>query len=208
MRRNRELTRVTCSGIVDADDYAAEDVTYLNSLGVAVLPVSEIENVILLPSVSRAVAESEGYAGAQLEARLDALKAAIFATLSPAGAIDAVVARYCRRRIDRLLKRIDLSGANNTAEITAEYNRQTAALDIAGVAQAAITCIQNAVRDNDLAKLLGVYDNKGLMALAATQLKRTRLPDFEGWLTRVLRNNKAPALVAAIRGTLPAVHPQ
>ena len=38
MRRNEALTRVTCSGIVDADDYQAEEITYLGDLGIAVLP--------------------------------------------------------------------------------------------------------------------------------------------------------------------------
>jgi energy-coupling factor transporter ATP-binding protein EcfA2 len=112
MRRNQELTRVTCSGIVDADDYEADEVASLGKFGIAVLPVSEIENILLLPAVSRAIAESEGHEGCDLEIRLDDLKAAIFKTLSSHKAIDAVVTRYCRRRIDRLLKKIDLSTAS------------------------------------------------------------------------------------------------
>lgn len=208
MRRNKELTRVTCSGIVDADDYQADDVAYLDRLGVAVLPVSEIENVILVPAVSRAIAESEGYVGADLDAQLSALKAAIFETLDSAPAIDAVITRYCRRRIDRLLKKIDFGEALNVEVITAEYRRQTAALDIADIAQRAKDRIQTALRDSDLPKLLGNYDNKGLMGLAAKHLKRSKLADFESWLTRVLTNNKMPLLVAAIRNILPAIQPR
>ncbi|WP_245490718.1 AAA family ATPase, partial [Mesorhizobium sp. M7A.F.Ca.CA.001.10.2.1] len=45
MRANADLTRVTCSGIVDADDYSGPEIANLARLGVAVLPVSEIENV-------------------------------------------------------------------------------------------------------------------------------------------------------------------
>ena len=63
MRRNEDLTRVTCSGIVDADDYQPEDIKYLDTLGIAVLGVSEIENIILLPAVSRAIAQGEGHVG-------------------------------------------------------------------------------------------------------------------------------------------------
>lgn len=106
MRHNRALTRITCSGIVDADDYQADDIAYLSHLGIAVLPVSEVENIILLPEVSRAMAESEGYEGPELECRLSALKGAIFATLGSSEAIDTVVTRYCRRRIDRRLKKM------------------------------------------------------------------------------------------------------
>jgi len=208
MRRNQEFTRVTCSGIVDADDYHADDVANLNRLGIALLPVSEIENVILLPAVSRAIAESEGYEGAILENQLNQLKTAIFETLNAPAAIDAVVTRYCRRRIDRLLKKIDLSQAVNVADITGEFRRQTAALDVADIARRATDRIQEALRNDDLANLLANYDNKGLMALAATYLKRSRLADFESWLTRVLRNNTVPALVTAIRTVLPAIQPQ
>ncbi len=208
MRRNRELTRVTCSGIVDADDYEADDVANLGRLGIAVLPVSEIENIILLPAVSRAIAVSEGYEGAELEDRLNALKTAIFKTLSCDRAIDSVVARYCRRRIDRLLKKIDLSEAGNVPDIIAEYDLQTAALNIAEIAERAETRIREALRDTDLPRLLANYDNKGLMALAAQHLKNSRLVDFEGWLTRVLRNDKVPELVTAIRRELPEIEPQ
>ena len=205
MRRNRDLTRVHCSGIVDADDYQAEDIDYLRDLGVAALPVSEIENIVLLPQVSRAIAESDGYTGGELAERLDSLKDAVFQSLGTAAAVDRVVTRYCRRRIDRLLKKVDLSAASNVAEITEEYARQTAALDIQDIARHATNRINEALRDRDLPKLLANYDNKAMMSLAATHLKRTRLADFESWLVRVLRSNSVPNLVDSIRQSLPTV---
>jgi energy-coupling factor transporter ATP-binding protein EcfA2 len=208
MRRNKALTRITCSGIVDADDYDEDDIAHLGRLGIAVLPVSEIENVILLPAVSRAIAESEGYGGAELEECLTDLRTAAFDTLAAKSAVDAVVTRYCRRRIDRLLKKIDLSAAGNVADITLEYGRQTNALNIAEIAKKAEERIEGAKRANDLARLLANYDNKGLMVLAAKYLKRARLADFEGWLTRVLRNDKAPGVAAAIQDSLPKVAPE
>ena len=102
MRRHSALTRVTCSGIVDADDYQPEDIAILGQYGVAVLPVSEIEDLVLLPEVSRAIAESEGYNGTELEAKLKGVKDAVFQSLSSAAAIEGVVVRYAERRIDRL----------------------------------------------------------------------------------------------------------
>lgn len=203
MRNNRDLTRVTCSGIVDADGSAQPDITYLNGLGVAVLPVSEIENVILLPAVSRAIAESEGFDGDELDARLNALEEKIFATLANPKAVEGVIARYCQRRIDRILKKIDLSSAKTVAEVAATYARETASLEVEQIARDASERIEAAIRDRDLPKLLANYDNKGLLALAATHLKQSKLVDFESWLTRILRNNKAPAVVEAIRAVLP-----
>jgi hypothetical protein len=43
------------------------------------------------------------------------------------------------------------------------------------------------------------------MFLAAAHLKKSRLVDFEGWLTRVLRNNAVPDLISAIRAALPEI---
>lgn len=208
MRRNAMLTRVTCSGIVDADDYDASDVEYLSRLGVAVLPVSEIENLILLPEVSRIIAENEGYEAAELEERLTALRQAIFETLNSRTSIEAVVLRYCRRRIDRLLKKLDLSQTSDIQELSAEYSRKTAGMDIALIAQRATGRIDEALRNEDLTALLANYDNKALMGLAATHLKRCKLVDFEGWLARVLRSDRIPALTAAIRRNLPEVQPR
>jgi AAA domain, putative AbiEii toxin, Type IV TA system len=205
MRRNKELTRVTCSGIVDADHYHADDIAYLESLGIAVLAVSEIENVILLPSVSRAIAASEGYEDEALESNLAALKQDIFDTLNSTDTVDTVVAQYCRRRIDRTLKKIDLSGAANVSEITAEYARQTTGFNIAEIAANVTDRIKYAQQNGDLPALLASYDNKGLMALAAKHLKKSKLKDFESWLTRVLRSDKVPELVLEIRKVLPEI---
>lgn len=199
MRRNSTLTRVTCAGIVDADGYELEDVQYLEKLGVATLGVSEIENLLLLPEVSAAIADGDGFEGADLDQRLAALKAEVFATLKVPGAVEKVVARHCRRRIDRMLKKIDLSESDNVCDITANYVKQTGALDVAAIARKATEHIDKAMRAENLPLLLALYDNKALLSLVPKHLKPSKLADFESWLTRVLRNEKAPALRAALK---------
>lgn len=203
MRRNASLTRVTCSGIVDADDFERDEIERLGTLGVAVLCVSEIENVILLPNVSRAIAAHEGYEGPDLEERLRGLKAEIFDTLATDDAIEAVVMRYCRRRIDRVLKKMDFSDMKTVDALGAEYAQRTSQLDIAAIAHLARERIRRAIADGDLPLLLAHYDNKQLMALAAMRLKNARVRDFESWLGRILRNSSVPELVTAIRACLP-----
>ena len=207
MRRNALLTRVTCSGIVDADGYDADEIGRLLGFGVAVLPVSELENLILLPAVSTAIAEGEGFTGTELAMQLENLKVAVFDTLKSETMIKTVVARYCKRRIDRLLKKIDLGTTVDVSGMTSEYQRQTAALDIAKIAGIARSRIEQAVQQNDLHLLLASYDNKGLLALAAKHLKNSKLVDFENWLTRVLRGDIAPNLVEVLKQNLPAIEP-
>jgi hypothetical protein len=146
--------------------------------------------------------------GENLNIRLEALKTAIFESLKSAEAIDAFVTRYCRRRIDRLLKKIDLSDAKKVEDIAAEYRRQVAALDISAIAQKAKDRIETALRNNDLPTLLASYDNKSLVRLAAKHLKSSKLVDFESWLVRVLKGNKFPALTSAIRDSLPTLQPE
>jgi len=207
MRANADLTRVTCSGIVDADDYSTGEINNLANLGVAVLPVSEIENLFLLPDVGRKIAEHEGYRGADLDNRLDALRLAVMADVTPASA-EAAVARYCRRRIDRTLKKIDLSSAKTVAEIAAEYSVKTAALDVTAIGAEVTSRINAAISTQDIAELAKHYDNKGLMALVARHLKNTTLGEFEMWITRALRNNLVPELTLALRQVLPSIQPR
>lgn len=208
MRRNEHLTRITCSGIVDADDYCQEDMEYLAGLGIATLPVSEIENIILMPRVSAVIAEAEGYSGDELGTKIIELSESIFNMLNSEKAIEDVVVRYCRRRIDRTLKKIDLSQAETISELEEKYMHETLALNIESIAEESRSRIATAIETKDLPLLLRNYDNKGMMALAATHLKRCRRQDFESWLVRVLRNESVPNLTSSIQELLPEIQAQ
>ena len=205
MRRNKDLTRVTCAGLVDADDYDADEKEALADQKVAILPVSEIENLIVLPTISRAILEYEGFTGAALESRLEDIAKQIFGMLGNAAALEDVVLRYCRRRIDRALKRVDLSNAKTETDLASEYANSIGGVNIQQIAQTRRDRIQNAINGRDLTSLLALYDNKGVLAVAASKLRNTPKDAFEGWLTRILLSGKAPALVAAFRGVLPKI---
>jgi hypothetical protein len=190
LRKNESLTRVTCSGIVDADDYSAEDSAYLATLGIAVLSVSEIENILLLPTVSRTIVETESYGAAEINSKLLELESAIFHTLNSPAAIEDVVVRYCKRRIDRALKKIDLGKSTTMAAITAEYNKQTSELNIEDIAVTAKTTIEEAIQREDIITLLAIYDNKQLVALAAKHLKGTTSAKFQAWVIKGLAKQR------------------
>jgi ABC-type branched-subunit amino acid transport system ATPase component len=207
MRANADLTRITCSGIVDADHYDEDDRNYLRDLGIETLPVSEIENVVLLPEVSVAIAQSEGFSGEELEQRIAALADDIFRSVDSDEAIEKVAVRYSKRRIDRILKKLDLSHARTADEIEYEYKQRAGELDVRGLTERFKDEIRQAIADRDLSRLLTLYDNKGLMALAASRLKSCRQKDFESWLTRTLRNRTAPGVVEAIVRHLPTMTP-
>ena len=182
MRANAQLTRITCAGIIDADDHTEKDVQRFNGLGVFPLPVSEVENLILLPEVSRAIAQLEGFCDEEIEQQLSKLRVAIFDTLNSRAAIDQIVIRHCRRRIDRAIKKIDLSGSKSIDGLAREVSIQIGNLDINTLAAEVADKIKSAIENDDLRSLLTIYDNKGLLALAAQYLKNSKRIAFEGWL--------------------------
>ena len=205
MRRNASLTRVTCSGIVDGDDYGQDDKDKLIELGIQVLPVSEIENLILLPIVTTAIAESEGHVGQAATAKVTALTDAICGTLDTAQKIEKVVVEYCKRRIDRALKKVDLSDSATVVDLQGQYIAATAEVDIQTIAAQRTQEINDAIAAKDLPKLLEYYDNKGLIALAASHLRNQRRDNFEEWVVRSLLNDTCPPLKQSLRAVLPEI---
>ncbi|MDO8360104.1 MAG: AAA family ATPase, partial [Devosia sp.] len=204
MRANDKLTRVTCSGIVDADAYDENEIEFLKSKGIEVLPVSEIENIFLLPSVAEAIASTEGFTGEALKAKLEPIYQELFNAAADPKNCEPAVIRYCRRRIDRTLKKIDLSGEIDIDAIETAYKIKTGALDIALLAKLARDSITVAAKASDAIVLLKWYDNKGNLAITA-KLKGTTKVQFEQWIVRALKNNIATSVSGAIRKVLPAI---
>jgi hypothetical protein len=205
MRNNESLTRVTCSGIVDGDDYNEDDKNMLRARGIQVLPVSEIENMILIPSVAASIAESEGHVGGDRDVKIAALAEAIFAQLDNPQKIEKVVVEYCKRRIDRALKKVDLSAGMNLDSLKICYNAATAEIDISTIASQRTNEINDAIAAKDLSKLLEYYDNKGLLALAASHLRNQKRETFEAWLIRSLRNDTCLPLKESLKAALPNI---
>ena len=203
MRNNASLTRLECSGIVDADDLNQEEIERLGRLGIAVLPVAEIENIVLMPEVSRAIAEHDGFTGEELEGLMSALESKVFKFVMAPSHIDRAVARYCKRRVYRLLRSIDLGKNSSINGIVANYKNKTSGFDLGSIAADAKATIERTVKDRDIRCLLSCFDNKGLLALAARHLKNTKRDKFESWLVRVLKSDAAGDIAKAIRSCIP-----
>ncbi|RYZ91038.1 MAG: ATP-binding cassette domain-containing protein [Proteobacteria bacterium] len=207
MRANAQLTRVSCAGIVDADDYTPSEIAYLSTKGIAALPVSEIENLLLLPDILETIARIEGYRGAALKSLRDGLLSELYAHASETKNRRECVLRYGRRRIDRTLKKIDLSKSADAAALALDYTAKTSALDVTAIVQAAESAIDGAVSAQDVATLLKWYDNKGLLSIAC-KAKGCTQDKFEQWIVRALRNGSAPTLSKALRKHLPKIKAQ
>jgi len=169
------------------------------------LPVSEIENLFLLPDISREIAISEHLSPEETEERLSLLSGDLLALAGQPAVIEQVVRMYCLRRIDRSLKKTDLSQEPTIEAINVAYQEQTRNIDVLAIAQERRDYVAAAIHEGDLAKLLSLVDNKGMLAKAASRLKNTSRGPFEAWLTRMLLNERAPGLVRALRRVLPEI---
>ncbi|WNL47555.1 AAA family ATPase [Dyella sp. BiH032] len=205
MRANAAFTRIHCAGVIDADDYDTDDAAYLRGLGIAVLPVSEAENLLLLPEVSREIAIAEHVATDHIQEHIDGLKSKLLDFASQDGAVESAVIRHSLRRIDHALKKTDLSGKTTINEMEAAYAAQTSGLNIQAIAARRREKIHAAIAEKDLLTLLSIFDNKGMLAVAASHLRNTKRGPFETWLSRILLNDRAPGLIAALRRALPQV---
>ena len=207
MRANAAFTRITCHGIVDGDHRTNEEIEYLHGRGVIVLPVVELENVFLLPEVSRAIVTHEGHEGDDLNACLIGLRQKVFESIASSDQIFAMVRKYLTRQVDRALKRVDISAATSLEELKTCYEDNVPSLDFDALATNVEHQIESAIQTDDLPALLAIYENKGLLALAAKHLKDTNLKSFKSWLERVLRNGSVPELTQAIQRALPDLPP-
>lgn len=208
LRHNQAFTRLQCAGLVDADGHNQLDRDTLAANDIQVLPVSEIENLLLLPNISRAILEMNEFQGNELEQRLETLKSAILDDARDTKNASEVVLRYCRRRIDRNLKQIDFSADKSVADLVASYAIRTRDLDVSQLATEMETQISAAVDAGDLAALLAIYDRKkALLALASSKLLNWKVDVFSGWVTRAIRSTQNDRLRQAVRDVLPELVP-
>ncbi len=205
MRANSSLTRITCAGIVDADGHHVKQIEFLQSMGVSVLPVSEIENLFLLPDVIIEIAKTNSLEGDLLTAKCNEILDELFKHAKDNSNQTAIIMRYCRRRIDHTLKKIDLSSAKTVEDLAAAYSNETSSLNISEIANVAAEAIKDAIANKDATELLKWYDNKGSVLSIACKARQTSKRDFVGWLTRSLNNKKHPELSKALFKHLPEI---
>lgn len=200
----KELHRVGCAGLVDADGRTAAEATYLESKGVYCLPVSEVENLLLLPRVFLALAEALKFDEAVSHSKLAALTA--FTMQQATQETDAICFRRTKRQIDSAMKKIGLASSDVTT-LDTEFKNAVAAIDAATIFAQAKSDLTAAIAANDYEKVLYYYDNKGLLAEVAKQVgyQQKALEEFVG---RVLRSDENTELHTALRTYLPSVTPR
>lgn len=206
MRANASLTRVTCAGLVDADSRTQADLASLAADNISVLPVSEVENLLLLPSVASAILDHDSHDEAEKAVRLSKLKAELFAEAAKPDIQTAIVVEHCRRRIDRALKIVSFEDVKDEAELGVQLTTRIATIDVTAFAEEVRDAISKASADDDLEALLRVYDRKKhIINTAARCLRGGHKDVFISWIMRAIKDPKRPELRDAIKSVVPSI---
>jgi AAA domain, putative AbiEii toxin, Type IV TA system/Protein of unknown function (DUF4435) len=197
----KELHRIGCAGLIDADGRLPEEIAALETSGIYVLPVSEAENLILLPGVFTAVAKLLLFDEAVTKEKLACLKEIVFSKAMTD--IDRTSLGFARRRIDSLAKTIGLA-STDIAGLEREFGEAIAKIKPTVIFNEMRTKLSNAIAKKDYEEVLRHYDNKGLLAEAARQLGLLQKV-LEELIGRSLRGEKHAILSAPLSNHLPKV---
>jgi hypothetical protein len=200
-KNSGELHWLEARGLIDADHRSAESIAELQTKRVHVLPVAEVENLLLLPDVLSALAEEFALDPA------DTLTKLTDKVLHVAERDAEIVSvRYASRRLDERLKRID-NAAKDLPSLEASYRRELSDIDPAGMYSEFKAIFEKAIADRDLELVLKLFDNKTLPSLAATALGLR--DNAKGLMERVERllgdPKKGVKLQAALAKYLPVI---
>lgn len=206
MRANAALTMIKCAGLVDADSRTEAEIANLLTDNILVLPVSEVENLLVMPTVSDAVLTYDSHDVDEKTARLTKLKAELFSEAAKPEVQSAIALEHCRRRIDRALKFVSFEGVKDEVELGTELMARVATIDVQALAGDFRCGIDKAIADDDLLALLRIYDRKShIMASAARILRGVHKDAFAAWVVRAVKDPMKPELRNSIKAVVPPI---
>jgi hypothetical protein len=187
-------------GVIDGDHRDPDAVASLTSQGIYVLPVAEVENLLLLPSVFIVLAEL--FLCGDPASVLEDLKNRIMQEANKN--LDLVSTRYTVRQLDQRLKRVDVK-AKDLTTLTSLYQTEIGTIDPSTIFNDFKTKLQTSITNNDLPAVLALYDNKGLLAQAATILGLKDQKQLMEKVTRVLGSDDGLKLSEELTKVLPLI---
>lgn len=189
-------------GCIDADSRSAEEIGRLSNIGVFTLPVAEVENLFLMPTIFKLVAKHLKFGEAEIETILAKMTDDVIEQV--AEGIDAAAARYTARRIDRQLKNVTL-GQRDTDGLVRDYEAAIAEIDPSRLVDQYKAAVTAAIETRSLEKLLALYDSKGLIAVAAKKLGLAKSEELVKYVNRLLASDDGADVKAATAAILPNI---
>lgn len=208
LNKDMPILNIKCAGIVDRDTRDSSQIHELEEQGIKVLLCSEIENIFSLSSVVHEVLKIEGFNGNELNNKKEQFKGRLLDYIKndlSDDKLEKFVVKRIHRRIDNYLKNIDLSNTQNSKEMKGKLTSEVVALTDSKINEWISEMkdeIQECINNQDIDRLLYIYENKGLLNETALILKSTRKPDFENWLMRQMKVPNS-SILQAIKAVLP-----
>ena len=208
LNKDMPILNIKCAGIVDRDTRDSSQIHELEEQGIKVLLCSEIENIFSLSSVVHEVSKIEGFNGNELNNKKEQFKGRLLDYIKndlSDDKLEKFVVKRIHRRIDNYLKNIDLSNTQNSKEMKGKLTSEMVALTDSKINEWISEMkdeIQECINNQDIDRLLYIYENKGLLNETALILKSTRKPDFENWLMRQMKVPNS-SILQAIKAVLP-----
>lgn len=208
LNKDMPILNIKCAGIVDRDTRDSSQIHELEEQGIKVLLCSEIENIFSLSSVVHEVLKIECFNGNELNNKKEQFKGRLLDYIKndlSDDKLEKFVVKRIHRRIDNYLKNIDLSNTQNSKEMKGKLTSEMVALTDSKINEWISEMkdeIQECINNQDIDRLLYIYENKGLLNETALILKSTRKPDFENWLMRQMKVPNS-SILQAIKAVLP-----
>jgi hypothetical protein len=194
--------RLGCAGLIDADSRYGSGIASLNAKNVFVLPVSEVENALLLPKPFVALAKLLMFDDKDAKQRLEDLKRLVFESANADA--DRCIFDATRRRIDYASKAVGLE-AKSIDDLVTEFAEKVANINPTSIYEELRTELDAAVAAGDYVKVLRLYDNKGLLAQASRILGFKGLKELEEFIGRALLSKDGEAFLNSLRDELPKI---
>ncbi|MBB4420939.1 cation transport regulator ChaC [Rhizobium leguminosarum] len=205
MEKQKTFHRLGCAGLIDADGREDRLIEHLKAKNVHALAVAEVENLLLLPEPFEELAALCHFDKAESSKRLNDLKQRVFKLATSDAEKYALSAT--KRKIDQALKRIGLK-SKDSAALASEYQIATAQIDPAQIYGSLLSEFRTHIVKGEYEKIVALYDNKGLLDVAAECLGIKSRSHLQDLTLRTMNTRKGYSLVDAIAKQLPEIEPK
>lgn len=204
-RGNATLHSTGAQGLIDSDGRSVEEIALLVRQKIHVLPVVEIENIFLIPEVFEALASALHHNPPEASQMLQALIDRVVARASEN--IERASVRHAIRRVDATLKRVGIA-AKDLPTLMATYSKEIATVDPAAGYTDMKQRLEKCISNRDLRGILAIYENKGLLAEAASILGLRSQNELQDLVSRLLwaqtaKPSGTPSMMQCQRSALP-----
>lgn len=193
--RHKSMHRVESKGLIDRDQRTEEQRTHLEQLKVYTTGVSEVENLLMLPSVLKCVADLLHRDA--VDELIQTISSDVVEHLSRDR--DRIVTAMLNGFLEERLAKLR-GGGRTEEELANELMRLSS--DIKAIGDAFRQRLNAIIGANDYEGALMLYPNKGLSAIASKYLG---LKSYRDEVVRLLNKPAGEPILRALRSALPSV---